>query len=175
MKLKSVSRPLLVGIMALALVMAAVALSHDGGLTQANGITRTVLTTANLGSPAIRPHINLNRSDPRAPTYTEADVRAYILRFGQDGFAGNPVAPGHTLRFVYIKFVTSAQASKMMAGESTGLPDDAVVCIVKVAGPFLLTQMHGPAGGSCTEMAPTGHMVFNGKTGNLLLWGVEQD
>lgn len=69
-----------------------------------------------------------------------------------------------------IQFMTSAQASALMQREETGLPATATVCYVKIQGPFVLTALPSPRN---TNQAPTvayGVEIFDGQTGNLLMW-----
>jgi hypothetical protein len=59
-----------------------------------------------------------------------------------------------------------------MHGESTGLPDDAMVCYVELRGPFNPVMMSIPPGaGGQQKPVETGEEVFDAETGNLLEWG----
>src|SRR5258708_21706488 len=82
------------------------------------------------GNPAIHPHLAQNGS---GPAFTQADVAAYFAKYG---FYAGPVVAGAQLKILTVQFVTAAQASQLMVGESVGRPDNALVCYVKVEGPF---------------------------------------
>src|SRR5579875_856850 len=120
------------------------------------------------GSPAITPRFKqCVAKTASGHAFTTADVVAYL---NKDGFA--PLAPGAHMKILTIQFVSAAQASKLMAGESVGRPDDALVCYVSVEGPFLVANMiHVPKGAKIPP-AKYGHEVFDAHTGNMLLWGV---
>lgn len=124
------------------------------------------------GNPAILPHTSQNAS---GPAFMQDDVIAFLNKYG---FFAGPLVPGAHLKILTIQFVTAKQASALMYGESTGRPDNYLVCYVKVEGPFLLTHVHGGAylRGSNKSKAPTtakyGDAVFDGHTGNLLVWGI---
>lgn len=120
------------------------------------------------GTPAIQPHLSQNGS---GPAFTQEDVAAYLNKYG---FL--PVVAGAHLTILTIQFVTARQASQLMVGESVGRPDGALVCYVKVEGPFLLINIHGPPPRPNAKAPPTtakyGDTVFDAHTGNLLVWGV---
>lgn len=124
------------------------------------------------GDPAIHPHA----SSTNVPGYafSRSDVIAILNKYG---FYSGPLAPGAHLKILTIQFVTAKQASALMYGESTGRPDNYPVCYIKVEGPFLLTNVHpGAKLPGVTAKAPTtakyGDAVFDGHTGNLLVWGI---
>lgn len=120
------------------------------------------------GNPAIQPHLSQNGS---GPAFTQDDVVAYFNKYG---FYAGPVVAGAHLQILTIQFVTAARASQLMVGESVGRPDNALVCYVKVEGPFLLTNVHaGPPrpNAKAPTTAKYGDAVFDAHTGNLLVWG----
>jgi hypothetical protein len=103
--------------------------------------------------------------------FTQDDVIAFFNNYGF--FAGPVVAVAH-LKILAIQFVSAGQASQLMYGESVGRPDDALVCYVKVEGPFLLTNAHGGLPRPNVRHPTTakyGDAVFDAHTGNLLVWG----
>jgi hypothetical protein len=119
------------------------------------------------GNPAIQTHAPATSS---GPAFTQNDVVAFFNKYG---FFAGPVVAGSHLRVLTIQFVTARQASQLMQGESVGRPDDALVCYVKVEGPFLLTNLHGgPANVKTPTTARYGDAVFDAHTGNILVWGV---
>lgn len=75
------------------------------------------------------------------------------------------------IKLLTIAFITSKQASMRMHGESVGLADTAQVCYVELYGPFTMKYAPVPPGASLPVSA-TGVEVFDGLTGNLLLWWV---
>lgn len=99
-----------------------------------------------------------------------------IAYLNRSGFFAGPVVSGAHLKVLTVQFVTAKQASELMYGESVGRPDDALVCYVKVQGPFLLTNVHAGPANQSAKSAPTtakyGDAVFDAHTGNLLVWGV---
>ncbi len=118
------------------------------------------------GAPAIQPHASQNA--PAGPAFTQADVIAYLDKYG---FL--PLAPGAHLQILTIQFVPAKQASQLMDGESVGRPDDYLVCYVKVQGPFLLTGIPvPPEAKKVPTTARYGDEVFDAHTGNLIVWGV---
>jgi len=125
--------------------------------------------TPSLGFPAITPHINLNNSN--LPTFTTSDVTQYIL---QHGSPAGPLVKGAHITFEKIVFVTSLDASQLMKGESTGLPNNALVCYVLIHGPFQATGMHlNPVvGPKSAPVVPLTDIVLDARTGNLLVWGI---
>lgn len=118
------------------------------------------------GSPAIQPHLAQAGS---GPAFTQDDVIAYL---NQSGFFAGPVVSGAHLKILTVQFVTAKRASELMYGESVGRPDDALVCYVKVEGPFLLINVSVPRGTKAVTTAKYGDAVFDAHTGNLLVWGV---
>jgi len=121
------------------------------------------------GNPGIQPHLSQNGA---VPAFTQDDVVAFFQKYG---FYAGPVVAGAHLHILTIQFVTAKRASQLKLGESVGRPDDALVCYVKVEGPFLLTNIHwGPPrpNAKVPTTAPYGDAVFDAHTGNLLVWGI---
>ncbi len=106
-------------------------------------------------------------AESSSPSFTTSDVRAF-LRIHP--FVSGPPVKGATPTIVEIKFMTSKQASVLMRGESVGLPDTAIVCYVKFHGPF--TQVNASVSPGAKPLPPTdtGVEIFDGQTGNLLMW-----
>ncbi len=117
------------------------------------------------GAPAIQPHASQNA--PAGPAFTQADVIAYLDKYG---FL--PLAPGAHLQILTIQFVPAKQASQLMDGESVGRPDDYLVCYVKVEGPFLTAGLKLSPQAKAPKTVKYGDAVFDAHTGNLLVWGV---
>ncbi len=133
-------------------------------------ITQTYLP----GGPAVPVHTTNGATANHASiaAFSQDDVIAFL---NQHGFYAGPVIQGVHLKIVSIQFVTAEQASNLMYGESVGRPDNYLVCYVKVQGPFMLTNVHaGPHLPNRKNMttAEFGDMVFDGHTGNILVWGV---
>jgi hypothetical protein len=106
------------------------------------------------------------------PAFSAADVTTFFSKYG---FYAGPLVKGAHLKILSIQFVTAKQASVLMDGESVGRPDIYLVCYVKVQGPFQLTRVHaGPniPGSKFKATAETGDAVFDGHTGNDLVWGI---
>lgn len=153
-----------IALIGVALGMQAVHAAQDGG-TPPGPVPITSRPSHPLGIPAIKPRTALaTRNGPR---FTDADVRDYL--------AAHPLileaAPGTPTPIVKsIQFVTAAQASAMMQGESIGLPDTSSVCVVIVQGVFI--SSYGPptfnnSGASASVTTKT--LIFDAQTGNLLI------
>ncbi|HJT56571.1 MAG TPA: hypothetical protein VJ761_08750 [Ktedonobacteraceae bacterium] len=124
------------------------------------------------GNPGIQPRASLAGSGPSEATFTRDDVIAF---FNKHGFYAGPVVSSAHLKILTIQFVTAERASELMKGESVGRPDTALVCYVKVQGPFRLTNIRGGPAQIASKMPTTamyGDAVFDAHTGNLLVWGV---
>lgn len=121
------------------------------------------------GNPAIPVHISgVTANSASTPAFTSDDVTAFLTK---NGFYAGPVVQGAQLKVVSIQFVTAKQASNLMNGAHVGRPDDSLVCYVKVQGPFMLTNVSMPRGTKKTT-AEFGEVVFDGHTGNMLVWGI---
>ena len=116
-----------------------------------------------LGIPAIKPALP-NSSSPR---FTAADVRAYL---NVHPFMSGPLVRGATSTIVEIKFITSKQASVLMQGASVGQADTALVCYVKLHGPFMRVSASVPPEAKPLPPSETGVEIFDAQTGNLLMW-----
>jgi hypothetical protein len=90
----------------------------------------------------------------------------------KNDFAGGPTVSGAPPTILKILFVSSKQASDLMHGESTGLPDGALACYVELRGPFNPVMMSVPPGTRIQQKpVEIGVEVFDAETGNLLEWG----
>jgi hypothetical protein len=113
-----------------------------------------------LGLPAITP-----RNDC-TPSFTAQDVLDYE---NTHPFTTRRTEPVGKPTITKIWFITSAEASGQMAGESTGLSDVTLVCYVEFYGTF---RSYAPVPGSKPmEHTGTGSQVFDAHTGNLLVAG----
>jgi hypothetical protein len=128
-----------------------------------------------LGFSAIKPHINLAPSQASKPTFTQADVENFILK--SNSSPAGPLVGGAHLTILEIEFTTAKQAAILMEGEDIGIPDNAPVCYVLLQGPFKATGMHlSPEAASKLHgripVAKRVDLVLDGRTGNLLVWGI---
>ncbi len=98
------------------------------------------------------------------PAFTLADVTQY---FKEHPFLTTAGKPG---TIVKLAFMTSAQASVLMKGESVGLPDDALVCYVELHGPFLLNGISVPQGAKIPTVQNV-YYVIDAQTGRELVFG----
>jgi hypothetical protein len=98
------------------------------------------------------------------PAFTLADVERY--------FQANPILTmvGKPGTIVKLAFMTSQQASVLMDGETTGLPDDALVCYVEFHGPFVLNNIPTPPGAKIPVVQNV-QIVIDAQTGNELVFG----
>jgi hypothetical protein len=115
--------------------------------------------TSTLGVPAISPHNDCT------PSFSAQDVIDYE---NTHPFATRRTEPVGKPKITKIWFVTSAEASGQMAGESTGLSDAALVCYVEFYGTF---RTGLAPGGEPTERTGAASQVFDAHTGNLLVAG----
>lgn len=131
------------------------------------------------GAPSIKVHTSSgNRSvtpnyadTSMTPAFTEQDVKAFLLKDDTNFYAG-PLVPGAHLKILTVKFVTAQEASVLMGGESVGRPDNYLVCYVRVQGPFQTTHLHLMSTNKPIKQPMIGDVVYDGHTGNMLLWGV---
>lgn len=109
----------------------------------------------------------LSAIHPSSPSgVTTAEVQAYLRTHP---FVGGPPIPGVTVSIKTIQFMTSKQASALMGGEETGLPDTATVCYVELRGPFTVVAPIPPGAKQLPTVA-SGVEIFDAQTGNLLMW-----
>lgn len=133
---------------------------HPAGPFQA---TRTPAYKGPLGMPAIQPRASL--ASATGPHFTEADVRAYITTH-RPGFT-IPGTPNPVV--ISVQFMTAKQVSAQLQGESMGVPDDTLLCLVRVLGEFRNTYV--PLGAT-PKTFTHGVMIFDAHTGNLLISSV---
>ena len=62
------------------------------------------------------------------------------------GFPAGKPTDGTPLKATSIQFITAKQASDIMKGKSIGRPDNALVCYVKLQGPFSRGGVSVPRG-----------------------------
>jgi outer membrane protein assembly factor BamB len=98
------------------------------------------------------------------PAFTLADVERYFEKHPMLTTAGKPGT------IVKLAFMTSKQASILMKGESTGLPDDALVCYVELHGPFQV-NISVPRGAKEPPSVQNVHFVIDAQTGAELVFG----
>ena len=112
------------------------------------------------GRPAIPPR--QVGTGPTTPAFTAADVKQY-----HQVHAGLDSCPSsRPVTIVTIQFVTEKELRSQLASASTGLPDDALLCLVVYNGEFLL---QGPPGSNASVTYPRAAEVFDAHTGNLLM------
>jgi hypothetical protein len=103
-------------------------------------------------------------------SFSQQDVIDYL---NTRGFPAGKPTDGTPLKATSIQFITAKQASNLLGGEDIGRPDNASVCYVKLQGPFPMGAIYAPQGADLTGSAPSGDMVFDATTGNLLLWHLD--
>ncbi|HEX6817084.1 MAG TPA: hypothetical protein VF120_01820 [Ktedonobacterales bacterium] len=119
-----------------------------------------------LGVPAIMPH-GLQQT---GATFTAADVTQWI----NSNQIGVQPAGAARPQVISVDFITAAQASQRMGGESVGVPDSSLVCFAQVRGDFIT---YGPPSGKHMQgEVATLHdhdytLVFDAQTGNILVEG----
>lgn len=145
------------------LLIPAGASASKSGEQNSRALNHATTSHPALGIPAIKPTIAEGSQH-----FTIADVKAYLKTHP---FPSGPTTSGKPARILTIAFITSKEASTRMRGGSVGLADTAQVCYVELYGPFTMTNASVPPGASLPVSA-TGVEVFDGLTGNLLLWWV---
>jgi hypothetical protein len=114
--------------------------------------------------PAIQPRAAEVRANI-LPTFTIRDVQRYLQMHPFDGHTTSGEQPAYTIMFL------SAQAleNRLHMDFSSDAP---VLCYVEFQGPLVLN--HGIT--SVAEKSPVyayGYEVFDGWTGDLIVWGAE--
>jgi hypothetical protein len=122
-----------------------------------------------IGMSAIKPQKEPNLVAANVATFADTDVRQFAENAKLSFIAENGK---HSVKS--IEFLSSQEASKKLDGESIGLPDSSLVCLVVLEGSF---SVGGPSehGSSETKSSPVqkyAHIVFDAHTGNILVWGI---
>jgi hypothetical protein len=118
--------------------------------------------TNQAGSRAITPRVT--PTVPGQPTFSEEDVRAFIVANGLDLIRVRAEGPYQIER---VTFLPNAQA-RSQAGIYVGVPDDRTLCLVTVRGTFKLTGPYVPAQTPTVHTFTTMTLIFDGLTGNQL-------
>ena len=161
----------IIGIM---IVLAMIVVFMVANNVQATSTTQPVGSRSNpypQGFPAIQSH--MNSAAGNTPTFTSTDVAQYVIAHGFPG--GVPVNGAH-LSITSIQFMTAEAANAQFIKTGIDRPDDALVCVVQVKGPFRLIYAHlSPADYAKHNIpvARTGIIVYDARTGNFLLWSAE--
>jgi len=122
-----------------------------------------------VGIPAIQPTL-----PGSTPAYTLADAKQYIMCHPMPHNLATPQATlttGQTcdlqsFTIVLLQFSTSEEVSKLLNGESTGLPASTLLCYTALSGQFAFL---GPGG--VVVKYQVGFEVFDAQTGNRLMSG----
>ncbi len=124
----------------------------------------TIASVAPIGAPAIVPHLDARSTGPTstAPAFSTADVVQYVKTHP----IWRNIASCATPTAVRVEFLTSQQVTSLLSGESTGMPDGALLCYVQMRGTFTFAGSSGK-----TVTYHTGYEVFDAHTGNLLMAG----
>lgn len=113
----------------------------------------------------VRNSFSIPQTQQGTVAFTNNDVRHYI---NTHPFPLGPTTTGKSPTIVSIEFITSKQARQRLFGEALGVPDTAIVCYVKLKGPFTMSLAPRPplakAGPSNTATE-----IFDAQTGSLLL------
>ena len=99
------------------------------------------------------------------PAFTSSDVIRFISTHSSPL---GPTTTGMPPTIVSIEFITSKQASQRLLGEWIGVPDTAIVCYVKLYGPFTNSDVPSPPG-AIIKPSNTATEIFDAQTGNLLV------
>lgn len=123
--------------------------------------------------PQNHPHIYFNDGASAIPAHpgntllSIEDVQRYVLTHP---CPIGPTVSGGLPRIMVIQLMTSRNASKVMGGESVGLPDNALVYYVLLKGPFI-PEFVITITGMDIGIADSMDEVFDAYTGNQLVWG----
>ena len=124
-------------------------------------VQATTIRQHSRGLPGITPRAGVVEAN--GARFTRADVVAFITT--HPAILGSlPGKPAPVISS--IGFLTAAQATALLHGESLGLPATAPVCVVQVTGSFLFTG--GPPALPSTPYSRQ-TLVFDGQTGNLII------
>jgi hypothetical protein len=116
----------------------------------------TGTSSFSLGVPAIQP------TQKGLPTFTRDEVIAFLKKNG----VAHVINGKTNFTVVRIDFISSKEASNRLHGESIGVPDQAQVCYVELAGSFVF-----PGPDNTSGKFPRAIEIFDAQTGNLLLSG----
>ncbi len=109
------------------------------------------------GVPAIQPRTTA--VDPKTPAFTAADVISYVKRYHmRDQASFDPAMPTEK-----IEFLTTREVNQQL-NVRVSLPDDRLVCLVKLHGTFV---HQNPLGGKPIS-STNAYQVFDAHTGNLV-------
>ena len=128
---------------------------------QRNDPSRRDKPPSHRGGPAIVPRMQ------GTPAFTVEDVKLY---YQSHSFSAGPTVLGEPPTIESIRFMTSLEAEELLR-TFIGLPDSAMVCVVKFLGPFYPTHVSVPPGQALPRTVDRGLEVFDAQTGNRLLWG----
>jgi hypothetical protein len=129
------------------------------------GVTQNGITTP-PGIPAIAPTLPTSAS---TATFTADDVRTFV---GAHRFF--PSTDGTTPTITKILFIPASEASALLGNEWIGRPANAIVCYVELHGNLdrsRIVSAPAPYPGLATP-SHSGHLVFDARTGNLLIRGL---
>ncbi len=134
-------------------------------VSHAQQLSNSVVQTGSLdphalGLPAITPRNTAVGAS--TPTFTTDDVVQYVHAHPMPDASLSGPKPVITR----IAFLTSREVSTRLKGESTGVPDDTLLCYVELSGTFTFSGSSG-----VTVTYHTGVEVFDAHTGNLLITG----
>lgn len=114
-----------------------------------------------VGVPAIKPH----GPQGNGAAFTAADV----IQWGNGHQIGMQPPGAVRPQIVSVDFITAAQASQRMQGESIGRPDSSLVCYVQAHGDFI---EYGPPGWQPEYAILHDYtLVLDAQTGNILVEG----
>ncbi len=128
--------------------------STSSSIMSSNVLPQT--PSSSLGIPAIIPRTNTS------PAFTVEDAVQYVNTHPMP----RAFIPTSRPTIVKTAFLTSREVSALLNGESTGLPDNTLLCYVELHGTFTFP---GPSGTTVTYQ--TGIEVFDAHTGNFLISG----
>ena len=90
-------------------------------------------------------------------------MRQYFASHTPAGAVVDSPAP----TIVSIQFMTAQEVSKQSQGESMGVPDDTLLCLVRLSGTFV-SASYGPLLNKPSTKS-SAEMVFDAHTGNLIV------
>jgi hypothetical protein len=152
-------------ILAIAVTSAQTGLARGDSVPVPIGFTPPAQTHVLGARPAVKPQAAKIQANI-LPTFTTADVEQYLQE--DDPFLepiAGPLKLTHTITFMPSQILGQQLQQDFNAYAS-------ILCYVefKGNGPFPLTTAHAPTAASIPHVSKA-FEVFDGKTGNLLVWG----
>jgi len=114
-----------------------------------------------VGESAITPTSN------NIPAFTKDDVIQYVKT--HDVLFSD--TPPSAITAIDVSFITSQEVNKIINRQGTGIPDNYLLCFVRLTGTFIFSGPPTLSGKPTSSTFGQAFEVFDAKTGNLLMAG----